>query len=229
MKYLGVIPARGGSKGIPRKNIKKLMGKPLIEYTIDAALNSNLDDVVVTSDCEEILEFSRIKGVRTITRPSELSRDDTPSRPVIEHAYNAAEQHFDAVVTLQPTSPLRTFQHINEALKMFTNSAYADSLVSVEKVPHNMTPESLMVLENGQLVDYLVGQEKVLRRQDKKTYYARNGAAIYITRSDNLKEFIFGGNIVSYKMARLSSFDLDDLEDWQLIEMVLSEKHGCND
>ena len=106
MKILGIIPARGGSRGIPKKNIKLLNGKPLIAYTIEASLSSKLDRVVVSTDCEEIAEVSRRYGAEVFMRPSELAKDNTPTLPVLQNVALNTNECFDAIMTLQPTSPL---------------------------------------------------------------------------------------------------------------------------
>tara|TARA_B100000674_G_scaffold387477_1_gene331038 strand:+ start:19 stop:678 length:660 start_codon:yes stop_codon:yes gene_type:complete len=219
MKYLAVIPARGGSKGIKHKNRKLLNGKPLIQYTIEAAQQSVISDLVVSTDDVNIANISKSLGVSVIMRPEELAKDDTPTLPVIQHALDNSSGQFDAVVTLQPTSPLRTSAHINEALKLFESIKDADSLVSVVKVPHNMVPESIMAIKNGELVNYI--ESTPLRRQDKPTYYARNGAAIYITTVKQLAHSVFGGKIIPYEMSKNDSFDIDDTEDWNLVKRLI--------
>ena len=222
MKYLAVIPARGGSKGIKNKNIKLLNGKPLIQYTIEAAQQSVINDLVVSTDDKSIAKVAQNLGVSVINRPQQLAKDDTPTLPVLQHALHQSGGQFDAVVTLQPTSPFRTANHINEAIQLFESSNGADSLVSVVKVPHNMVPESIMAIENGELVNYI--ESTPLRRQDKPTYYARNGAAIYITKIKQLKLSVFGGEILPYKMSKIDSFDIDDEDDWQIIEALINKK-----
>jgi len=217
MKYLGVIPARGGSKGIPKKNIKLLKGKPLILYTIEAAQNSNLDKIVVSTDCIDTANIALSAGVEVIMRPANLALDNSPTLPTLEHAYQECGAVHDAVITLQPTSPLRTEKHINEAISIFTSDDNADSLVSVVKLPHNFSPAKVMTYDGK----YLNGETKPQRRQEIDDYYARNGAAIYITKSCHLNEYVFGGNILPYFMKLKDSFDIDDMEDWMLVESVI--------
>ena len=151
MKILGIIPARGGSKGIPKKNIKLLNGKPLIAYTIEAALASNLDRVIVSTDCKEIAGISKEYGAEVIIRSFNLAEDTTPTLPVLQHVVSKLEVEFDAVMTLQPTSPLRTSKHINEAIELFESDKEVDSLVSVVEVPHNYMPEKLMSFDGKYL------------------------------------------------------------------------------
>mgnify|MGYP006090038449 FL=1 len=221
MKTLGIIPARGGSKGIPKKNIKLLNGKPLIAYTLEAALSSTIDRVVVSTDCQEIAQVAKQFGVEVIIRPSELAKDSTPTLPVLQHIVNNINETFDAVVTLQPTSPLRVAKHINEAIELFKNDDMADSLVSVIEVPHNYMPEKLMDIKGK----YLVGNSEAKRRQEINRAYARNGAAIYITKASRLDDYIFGGNILPYFMEKINSVDIDYIEDWEIVECLLKNRH----
>ncbi|MCX6790714.1 MAG: acylneuraminate cytidylyltransferase family protein, partial [Candidatus Gribaldobacteria bacterium] len=230
-KFLAIIPARGGSKRIPKKNIALLNGKPLIQYTIEAALASRyLDKVVVSTDSEEIAQIAKNLGAQVpCLRPPELSGDNVYTLPVLQQmvAFLKEQENYQpwAVLTLQPTSPLRTAKHIDEAIELFLADPLADSLVSVVKTPHNMTPESLMKQEGAYLKNYLAQDKLVLRSQDKPTYYARNGAAIYITKTERLSEYIFGGQILPYLMSAMDSFDIDTLEDLNLIEFLM---HGKN-
>jgi CMP-N,N'-diacetyllegionaminic acid synthase len=220
MKVLGVVPARGGSKGIPKKNIKLLNGKPLIAYTIEAAINSNLDRVVVSTDCEEISRISKSYGITVIIRSKELSKDDTPTLRVLQDVMKIFNNSYDAIMTLQPTSPFRTSEHIDESIEIFSRNEKANSLVSVVKVPHNFLPEKLMVYDGK----YLSGNNNPKRRQESSTRYARNGAAIYITRSQMLDKYIFGGKIIPYFMSKIQSIDIDDLEDWVLAEKLITNE-----
>jgi CMP-N,N'-diacetyllegionaminic acid synthase len=229
--FLCVIPARGGSKGILRKNLRLLYGKPLIAWTIEAALNTNgLDRVIVSTEDEEIAEISKKYGAEVpFMRPAVLAQDNTPTIDVLQHIlYQLAldESYFpDSIVTLQPTSPIRTSKHIEEALSLFETDIRADCLVSCIKVPHNYHPESLMTLQrNGYLKHY--SDKKVIpsRRQDKSEIFARNGAAIYITRASNLDKFIVGGNIIPYIMKLHESIDIDTEEDLIQAENILRKK-----
>lgn len=219
MKYLGVIPARSGSKGIKNKNKKLLKGKPLIQYSIEAALNSKIDSIVVSTDDEEIIEIAHLYNLTVIKRPSKLAQDDTPTLPVLQHALAEVNEAFDAVITLQPTSPLRTSHHINKAIELFESKDNADSLVSVVKVPHNMIPESIMKKDGDFLIDYQ--SSNLFNRQKKPIYYARNGAAIYITKVNRLDFEVFGGNIVPFEMSSLESFDIDEEDDWTIVEKFI--------
>ncbi len=228
MRLLAVIPARGGSKGVPRKNVHPLAGRPLIAYTIDAALAaSSVDRVVVSTEDDEIARISKALGAEVHRRPAELAGDDTPSHPVIVDAVSAQEKSGyrpDAVATLQPTSPLRTAQHIDEAAALFAATPEADSLVSCIEVPHIFHPGSLMCLnESGHLEPFL-SEPAPLRRQQKERLVARNGAAIYLTRSNRIRDFIFGGILIPYFMDADASVDIDAPEDLVCAERLLAER-----
>lgn len=221
MKSIGIIPARGGSKGIPHKNVVDLAGKPLIAYTIEEALKSSLNKVVVSTDCDRICEVANRYGVEIVKRPQNLSKDDTPTQPVIHHTLLACNEEFDLIATLQPTSPLRKAKHIDEAMDLIKKYEDADSLVSVVKVPHNMVPNSLMIKKQDFVETLEDANEPILRRQDKSSFYARNGAAIYLTKSKNINKYIFGGKTLGYEMSRIESIDIDDPIDLDIAELFL--------
>jgi CMP-N,N'-diacetyllegionaminic acid synthase len=221
MKFLGVIPARGGSKGIPGKNTKLLCGKPLIVYSIEAGLASKIDRLIVSTDSVEIAEISESHGAEIVMRPSSLAQDDTPTVDVLKDVVRRIPERYDAVVTLQPTSPLRTHEDINNCLKLFIDDQMADSLVSVVKMPHNFSPGKLMSMKGR----YLVGDNSPKRRQEVATHYARNGAAIYITKLSKLEFYVYGGNILPYLMSKFSSFDIDDMDDWTIVESLIESKN----
>lgn len=228
MKILAVIPARGGSKGIPRKNIALLRGRPLIAFTIDAArAATSLDRIVVSTDDAEIAATSRGLGAEVVMRPADLAGDEASTLSVLQHAVAElarAAYRPDAVMTLQPTSPLRTSRHIDDAARAFANDASADSLVSCVEVPHVFHPYSVMRRTvEGYLVPFL-DLPQPGRRQDKEPVFARNGAAIYITRTERLGEFIFGGRLMPYMMPEKASIDIDSLADLAAAECMLAER-----
>jgi CMP-N,N'-diacetyllegionaminic acid synthase len=228
MKILAVIPARGGSKGIPRKNIALLQGRPLIAFTIDAARAANsLDRIIVSTDDDEIAAVSDGLGVEVVRRPAELAGDEASTLLVLQHMLAELTKtgyRPDAVMTLQPTSPLRTSRHIDEAVQVFANDASADSLVSCIEVPHVFHPHSVMRRTvEGYLVPFL-DLPQPNRRQDKEPVFARNGAAIYITRTERLGEFIFGGRLMPYMMPEMASIDIDSLADLAAAESILAER-----
>lgn len=225
MRLLAVIPARGGSKGIPRKNVYPLCGRPLVAYSIAAAQQASaVDRIIVSTDDERIAEVCRALGVEILLRPSALAQDGTPTRDVLEHVVSSlASQTYvpDAVLTLQPTSPLRTGRHVDEAAALFAADNNADSLVSCVAVPHIFHPLSLMRLNYEGYLEPFLRSPQPHRRQDKPPVLARNGAAIYITRTARISEYVFGGRLLAYLMDPDSSVDIDTLEDVYLAERLL--------
>ena len=228
MEILGIIPARGGSKGIRNKNIALLNNKPLIEYTIKAAHESRLiSRCILSSDSEKIITISKKLGLEVpFVRPRELSTDDAPALPVIQHAVAWLRDHDnylpDYIILLQPTSPLRTSKHIDQALTKLIQSD-ADSIVSVVKVPHNFNPYSIMELQNEKLLPYAPYDETKNIRQLKPVFYGRNGAAIYAFTYHCLmsKNSLYGDTILHFEMKKDESIDIDDPFDLQICECIL--------
>jgi CMP-N-acetylneuraminic acid synthetase len=228
MRLLAIIPARGGSKGIPRKNIRPLCGRPLIAWSIDAALGSRaVDRTIVSTDDDEIAGISRGLGAEVRMRPAALAQDDTPTRAVLAHvvAELASDSYApDAVLTLQPTSPLRIARHIDEAAALFASDPTADSLVSCIEVPHVFHPMSVMRRNADGYLEPFLPAPQPHRRQDKEAVFARNGAAIYITRTPRLSDYVFGGRLVAYPMDADSSVDIDTLDDLRAAERLLQAR-----
>lgn len=229
MEILGLIPARGGSKSVPRKNIVPLAGRPLIAYTCEAARASKrITRIVLSTDDPEIAAVGREWGVGApFLRPTELAQDDTPMIDVVRHAllWLKREQGYepDLVVLLQPTSPLRKAEHIDEAIGLLLASD-VDSVVSVVEVPHQYNPLSVLKIESGQLVPYLPGEGfRVLRRQDKPKVYARNGPAVLVTRRMVLERTVslYGDKVLPYIMGWPESLDIDTSYDFLLAECFL--------
>ncbi len=228
MQVLAIIPARGGSKGVPRKNIRAVAGKPLIAWTIEAARAAkSIGRIVVSTDDEEIALVARQWSAEVIMRPADLASDTAATLPVLQHVVVslAAESYRpDAVVTLQPTSPLRTAKHIEQALAQFSNDASADSLVSCVRVPHIFHPKSVMrIAPDGYLQSYL-DQMQPHQRQAKDEVWARNGAAIYITRTERLADYVFGGRLLPYPMPLEDSLDIDDEADLLVADRMLRNR-----
>lgn len=219
MNILGIIPARGGSKGIPRKNIIPLAGKPLVAYTCAAACASKkLTRSILNTDSPEIAEVGRKYGVDVpFFRPEHLAEDDTPILPVIQHAVGWLEKNVDfyadIVVLLQPTSPLRTAHYIDAAIDLMLNTE-ADTVVSVVAVPHNFNPVSVMRQDDrGYLTSFLKG-ELILRRQDKPRVFARNGPAVLVIRRSVIEQGkLYGDKVLPLEMGWVESIDIDNLED----------------
>ena len=237
MEILGLIPARGGSKSIPRKNIVPLAGRPLLAYTCDAALSSRtLTRVILSTDDDEIAAVGRDCGVEVpFSRPPELAQDDTPALPVIEHALHWLEEHQsyrpEVIVLLQPTSPLRRAKHIDGAVNLLLKTK-ADSVVSLVEVPHQYNPISVMKIEDGRLVPFLPGEgNRVLRRQDKPRVYARNGPAVLATRTSVIERTgsLYGQLLVPYIMDWPESLDIDTPVDVLLAEFFLRGEHASSE
>jgi CMP-N,N'-diacetyllegionaminic acid synthase len=226
MKILAIIPARGGSKGVPRKNIRLVAGKPLIAYTIAAALAATrLDRFFVSTDSEEIAAVAGAHGAGVRLRPAALAEDQTSTLAVLQHHLRelAAEGYEpDAVMTLQPTSPLRTARHIDDAIAQFAADLRADSLVSCIAVPHIFHPRSVMRRDaDGYLTPFL-GETGPTRRQEKEAVFARNGAAVYITRTSQLAHYVFGGRLLPFFMTEEDSLDIDTEDDLIRADRILS-------
>ena len=222
-----MIPARGGSKGIPRKNLAPLAGRPLIAYSIEAARGSKtLTRILVSTDDDEIAAVARRLGADVpFLRPSALAADDTPMVPVLADLLLTLREreHFEAdvLVLLQPTSPFRRADHIDAAVNLLTTSG-ADSVVSVIAVPHQFTPASLMQLQGDVLVPWADGPAP-LRRQDKQTLFARNGPAIVAVKPRVILEDgrLYGAQTRGLVMSREDSLDIDDAMDLRLAELLL--------
>lgn len=225
MKILGIIPARGGSKGIPGKNIKILGGKPLLEYTIDSVLNSKLlTSCILSSDSEEIIETGKKLRIDVpFTRPPEYAADDTPSIEVVKHAlffFAKNEEYFDAVCLLQPTTPFRENGLIDKAIKEFQKEDY-DSLVSVREVPHEYNPHWIFEEKNGKL-EIATGEKEIIsRRQDLPKAYHRDGA-IYLTRTEVILDSnsLLGNKIGFIDTKDQDYVNLDSMEDWKKAEEI---------
>lgn len=223
-KILGLIPARGGSKRLPRKNIIDLGGKPLIVWTIEAGLRSKyLDKVVITSEDEEILDISKKYNVKVIKRPYELATDEASTIYVIMHVLESINENYDYIVLLQPTSPLRNHRHIDEAIEyLFLKNAYA--VVSVCEVEHSPLWTNTLP-ENLSMVDFIKDEIKNKRSQDLPKYYRLNGA-IYICNTKKFleeKTFFLKENIFAYIMDRKHSIDIDNEIDFKLAELLITE------
>lgn len=225
MKILGLIPARGGSKGIPGKNIKLLGGKPLLQYTFEAARKAKmLDRVILSSDDREIIEVATRIGLEVpFVRPGALAEDKTSSLSVILHALEALlPEEFDAVCLLQPTTPFRKDRLIDAAIEKFIAGNY-DSLISVRQVPEEFNPHWVFEEENG-VLKIATGEDKIIsRRQELPKAYHRDGA-VYLTKTQVLlDQHSLFGNAVGYIDTSSHPFvNIDTEEDWQQAEKLLS-------
>lgn len=228
MKALFLITARGGSKGIPGKNIKPLAGKPLIYYSIDVARAISSDEhICVSTDDDAIIKVVEDYGLEVpFKRPYELATDTAGSYEVIRHAvefYEEAGINYDCVVLLQPTSPLRKLEHIKESLQLFKSSL--DMVVSVSRPQlnpfHNLFKEN----EQGYLLPSF--NHKHERRQDGEKLYCYNGS-IYIINTNSLKKSHISEfeKVVKYEMDKFHSVDIDEPIDWDFTEFLIKNNRN---
>lgn len=223
MKTIAIIPARGGSKAIPRKNIKELCGKPLIAYIIETALKvKELDRVIVSTEDREIAEIAKRYGAEVpFFRPRELARDETPTLPVLQHAVKYIEENEDyqpaVIVLLYATFPLLKSKKVSEAIKMIKDEGF-DSVISVIK------DEGHYWIEEDK--KYVRLYPKIVEnRQLVKPLFKENGA-IYACKRDILikKNEIVGGEIGFLIMEKEESVDIDDFLDFEFAEFILTKK-----
>lgn len=222
--FLAIIPARGGSKRLPRKNVLDLCGKPLISWSIEAGLKSKyIDKVIVTSDDDEILGISKEYGAEIIKRPDELSSDTATTFDAIKHTIDNMKR-YDYIILLQATSPLRDEKHIDESIELL-ETKNADAVVSVCEMDHSPLWSNTLP-EDGNMNNFLKDEILNKRSQDLEKYYRLNGA-IYICKTDKLleeKSFFLKDNIIAYVMNRKGSIDIDEEIDFKMAE-VLMEVH----
>lgn len=225
---LAVIPARGGSKGIPHKNIKLLAGKPLLAYSIEVALQCKMiSDIVVSTDDELIKGIALRYGAEVpFLRPAELSTDTALAIPAIQHAVHQAEKiknkHYDYIIMLQPTAPLRAAEDVTNALRQLIDS-YADGIISVVDVD-NWHPMKMKKFVDGWLKDYEKPPMENPPRQVLPKVYMVNGA-IYATRRDFLIDFsTFQGNrCLGYIMPAERSINIDSEIDFEIAELMIQK------
>ncbi len=232
MKTLGIIPARGGSKGIPGKNIKPLAGKPLLQYTVQAAREAKcLHRTLLTTDNPEIARLGEQLGLWVpFLRPRDLAQDDTPTLPVLLHVTEWLKQNgetYDAYCLLQPTTPFRSAQDIDAAITLLANSD-ADAVVSVIPTPKQfhagwqmkLTTDGALTLYDGQPLNRII-----TRRQALAPTYIRNGA-LYVMRHATLveKKSLYGENCLAWVMSAERHVNIDTPADWVLAEQMLAHQ-----
>lgn len=219
-KILAVVPARGGSKGIPRKNVKLLAGKPLIAWTIEAAIASPmLARVIVSTDDEQIASVAREYGADVpFLRPAELARDDTPGIDPVLHALERLPS-YDAVILLQPTSPLRTTADIEGCIR-FARNLGAPAAVSISESPKH--PHWMYHVGPEERLQPLIDAPLPGRRQDLSPIYAMNGA-IYFADTEWLRRqrTFVTRETAGYVLPVERAIDLDTLFDWRVAELLL--------
>ncbi len=217
-KIISIIPARGGSKGIPRKNVKLLNNKPLIAYSIEQSLHSKLiNKTYVSTEDNEIKRISIEYGAEVIDRPQELAGDTVSTEAVFLHVAEYLKNDFNYMVLLQPTSPIRYPRQIDEAIDIIIKKK-GDSLLSVYKNEYSLWNK------NGSSINY--DYKNRPRRQDRDWEFVENGS-IYITKKEILinEKNRLGGKILMYKMPKWMSFEIDKIFDFELIEWLLTSKY----
>ena len=224
---LAIIPARGGSKGLPGKNIKDLCGKPLIGWTIEKAKKSRyLDEVLVTTDCDKIAEISALFGASVpFIRPKELATDSSPTIDAIRHTLNFYKIQrgmcFDYVVLLEPTSPLREDNDIDNMLeKLDRNRESFDSIISIGKISEH--PVIVKKVENDLLIPFFEELKPTSRRQDNKPAYFPYGVA-YIVKTTSLltEKTFYTRRSTYYFIQRYQNYEIDDIYDFVAIEAIM--------
>lgn len=224
---LAIVPARGGSKGIPDKNLRPLVGRTLLDYVARAARESQVvDRIVLSTDSEAIAAAGRQAGLDVpFMRPAALAQDDTAMLPVIAHALGELARAGwtpEYVVLLQPTSPLRRGSHIAAALSQLTTSG-ADSVVTVTELPKALSPDYVMRIEGGVLRPFLPEGARVTRRQDARRAYSRDGT-VYAFRRDTVERFgdIYGDRCLPLIVDSEESLSIDSQADWDRAERILA-------
>ena len=230
MKILGLIPARGGSKGVPGKNIKLLAGKPLIAYTVEQAnAAKGIDKLILSTDDESIAKVAKEIGLEVpFMRPIELANDSAKSLDVVVHALDFLEQKgevYDAVCLLQVTSPYRPDGSIDEAIELFKKTK-PDSLVSVRKVPDEFNPHWTFKIKGDNRLQIATGEKHIIpRRQELPPAYHRDGA-IYITSVSCIREkhSLLGDDIVAFPIDSPKLINIDTMDDWYEAEAFYAQK-----
>jgi len=225
---LGIIPARGGSKGIKRKNIIELSGKPLISYTIEASKKSKyIDRLIVSTEDSEIKKIAEKFEIEVIDRPKDLARDDSSSISVVIHCIDFLENknYFpDIIILLQPTSPLRSSDDIDNAIQLFLNEK-CDSVVSCVENEHS--PYWSLIMAKQYVKPLFSWKFFNMRRQSLPKTFIPNGA-IFISSNSNLKrnKSFYNKNIVPYIMPRIRSVDIDSLMDLSFCEVLINKNNS---
>lgn len=225
-KVLGLVPARGGSRGLPRKNLRQLAGRPLLEWTAAAGLDSEyLDDLVLSTDDDEIARVGDAAGMQVrFRRPASAATDEALASQVVTHALGVLPEEYDLVVYLQPTSPLRTAADIDGAIEALVE-ANADFCVSVHPSPER--PDLMFYLDPEDRIVPVTGTFVARRRQDVPPCYVINGA-VYVAGTTAFLEHqtFIGQGTVAYRMPTTRGLDIDDLADFERAEAILRGASG---
>ena len=219
--FLAIIPARGGSKGLKRKNVLPLADKPLISWTIEASLNSKyITDTYVSSEDSEILDIAKQYKAKIVKRPYFLALDDSSSESVVFHTISSIKSNHDYIVLLQPTSPLRDNYDIDSAIETLLEKN-ADALISVYEVDNKLL-KSFVEDENSFLKGVSNNKYPFMPRQKLPKTYMSNGAIYIIKRELFIKNNSFFANkTIKFLMNKTKSIDIDTLEDFKIVESLL--------
>lgn len=231
MRVLGIIPARGGSKGIPRKNVKILGNKPLLAYTIESAKQSSLlTKIILSSNDEEIIACGKKYGVEApFIRPNELATDESPTLLTVIHALETLKKQgetFDAVCLLQVTNPFRIVGFIDKAIEKFKTSTL-DSLVSVLKVPNEYNPHWVFEKDSVGNLKISTGEKNIItRRQELPDAYFRDGS-IYLTKTEVIlnAQSLYGKTIGYIESISKFHVNIDTMDDWKKAEEIQKTYH----
>lgn len=219
--FLAIIPARGGSKRLPGKNVRPIAGKPMIVWSIEAALKCKyIDMLLVTSDDQEILDLAHDHGAECLQRPLYLSTDEAGTADVIMHAVDSLSRKYDYIVLMQPTSPLRTAAHVEEAIEELVRKS-SDSIVSVTKTEHSPLWSNVLP-SDGSMKEFLRKDIVGKRSQDLDTYYRLNGALYIIeTKKFLATKSLFSEKSYAYVMPEEVSVDIDTIYDFIYAEAII--------
>lgn len=228
-RILAIIPARGGSKGLPEKNIKHLRGRPLIAYTIEQAKTSKyIDEIFVSTDNELIANTAKEFGISVpFLRPAELAKDTSSSMDVVEHVLSHFENRntfYDYIVLLEPTSPLRKKDDIDNAIQLAISNESADGIISLGEVHMEHPMIVKKVNKNGNIISYIDEVKKISQRQQADKAYFPYGV-IYMIKTEVFKreKSFYTNNIMPYFIERWQNYEVDDIFDFIAIEAILNK------
>ena len=228
MKILGIIPARAGSKRVKDKNIRPFGGKTLTHFAIEQALEAkHLDRIIVSSDSDKVLSIAETyKKVEVLKRPSDLASDTAPAIDYMQHAIKHCETEGwtpDLVVIIQPTSPIRNGEDIDNTIDCLKKNIITDSAVSIVKLPHDVHPHKFKTLDDGILEPWLVDEGQKTAEKDLPEIYIRN-CAVYVFKVENLKKDVtYGEKCIGYKMKPESAVDINDMLDFEFAEYLIKK------
>jgi CMP-N,N'-diacetyllegionaminic acid synthase len=230
MRVLGLVPARGGSRGVPRKNIRLLCGQPLLWYTAQAAHAARrLARIVLSTEDAEVAEVGRQCGLDVpFVRPEQLARDDTPMLPVVEHALAVLEQQgdrYDAVCLLQPTHPLRSAEDIDGCIALLEASR-ADAVVTTLPVPARYNPHWVYFVASDGRLDLSTGEGSPIPRRQALPPAVHREGSVYVTRRAVVMDAqsLYGSRVQGYPIDPARSVNIDDPEDWALAECLIADR-----